>query len=50
MRTFLNFFPREKYIRKLVDALITCDDDDDDGDDDDDDDDDTGNKIWQEVE
>ena len=49
-RTFLNFFPREKYIRKLVDALITCDDDDDDGDDDDDDDDDTGNKIWQEVE
>ena len=22
-RTFLNFFPREKYIRKFVDAFIT---------------------------
>ena len=26
MSTFLNFFPREKYIRKLVEALITQDD------------------------
>ena len=41
-RTFLNFFPREKYIRKLVDALITCDDDDDDDGDDGDGDDDAG--------
>ena len=46
MRTFLNFFPSEKYIRKLVDALITYNDDDD-GDDggiDDDDDDDNDKK------
>ena len=37
MSTFWNFFPREKYIRKLVEALITYDDyseyDDNDGDD-----------------
>ena len=37
MSTFLNFFPREKYIRKLVEALITWDDyseyDENDGDD-----------------
>ena len=37
MSTFLNFFPREKYIRKLVEALITQDDnseyDENDGDD-----------------
>ena len=40
MSTFLNFFPREKYIRKLVEALITSDDyseyDENDGDDGDD--------------
>ena len=40
MSTFLNFFPREKYIRKLVEALITQDDyseyDENDGDDGDD--------------
>ena len=42
MSTFLNFFPREKYIRKLVEALITQDDYSEYGDDDGDDGDDSG--------